>query len=228
MKQTNTMQAPESDPLTAAPSLSRSLHAVLLRNPAPRLPLDDFLDAVAGRGFGLLLMVLALPSALPVPAPGYSVPFGLLIALLGLQMICGRTVPWLPARVRRWTIRRALAERMVTATERFFKRLECWIKPRLSGMSKRRGALCLQGGLILFMALLMCVPIPLTNTAPAMVIFLLGLGISEADGYITLAACMLGIVAALLYLGVIAVAIHLLLLYGPDGLDQVLSWINFG
>ena len=40
--------------------------------------------------FGIVLLLLAFPSALPVPAPGYSTPFGIMIFLQtsGLT-ICG-------------------------------------------------------------------------------------------------------------------------------------------
>ena len=36
------------------------------------------LDLIADRGFGLILLILALPAALPLPAPGYATPFGIM------------------------------------------------------------------------------------------------------------------------------------------------------
>lgn len=197
------------------------MRQLLLRHPTGPLPLGDFLRAVEGRGFGLLLMLLALPSALPVPAPGYSVPFGLLIAILAAQMLAGRKMPWLPTRVHQWTLRRRLAESMTNAAEKLFGRVEFLVKPRLAYFAMGHAARVLQGGLVLCMALLMCLPIPLTNTAPAMVIFLIGIGISENDGVFTLLACALGMLAALLYALVVALAVHLVWLHGPAGLEQL-------
>ena len=61
--------------------------------------ISEVARAVGEKGFGMLLVVLSLPSALPVPAPGYSTPFGLVMALIALQMVCGRRTVWLPYKI---------------------------------------------------------------------------------------------------------------------------------
>ena len=43
------------------------------------IKLIDILELAGERVFGFLFVILALPSALPVPAPGYSIPFGILM-----------------------------------------------------------------------------------------------------------------------------------------------------
>jgi len=53
----------------------------------------ELLDILSLRGFGFLLVLLSLPSALPIPAPGYSSPFAFLIILLALQIIAGEALP---------------------------------------------------------------------------------------------------------------------------------------
>lgn len=58
--------------------------------------LGDILQLAAERTFGFLLAVLSLPSALPIPAPGYSTPFGIVLLLLGWQLLVGASTPWLP------------------------------------------------------------------------------------------------------------------------------------
>ncbi len=63
------------------------------------LTLGEALDFLGERGFGALLALLALPAALPLPAAGYAVPFGLGIFVLGIELIVGRPRPWLPARL---------------------------------------------------------------------------------------------------------------------------------
>ncbi len=55
------------------------------------------------------------------------------------------------------------------------------------------------GIMVLIMSALMIIPIPFFNTAPAMVIFLIGTGLTEDDGLFAAAACALGVLAALLY-----------------------------
>ena len=64
-----------------------------------RVTLADILDLAGERIFGFLFVILALPSALPVPAPGYSIPFGIALFVLAVQMAAGRDRPWLLAKI---------------------------------------------------------------------------------------------------------------------------------
>lgn len=77
--------------------LSSELQRTFLDNEhPPHVTLQELLTLAEERVFGVLFVVLALPSALPVPAPGYSVPFGVMIFLLSVQMIAGSKQPWFP------------------------------------------------------------------------------------------------------------------------------------
>lgn len=79
--------------------LSTDLEAYFFGESAPEVvTLQELLKLSGDRTFGFLLVMLSFPSALPVPAPGYSTPFGLLILLLAVQMLWGRHEPWLPFR----------------------------------------------------------------------------------------------------------------------------------
>jgi hypothetical protein len=177
--------------------------------------IGEVLDAIADRGFGLILLVLALPAALPLPAPGYATPFGLMMALLALQMMRGRTTPWLPERVRRrrvsksklaWTMRNA------GVPLRF---VEWVIRPRLSGLARNRAFLALVGLVVLLMSISMSMPIPLTNTAPSFVIFVLAAGILEEDGLVLLGGLLLAPLAA----GIAGVAVYFAWTHGLDAVE---------
>lgn len=200
-------------------SLSHCFNRLLsAEDKADGLTLGDIISQIGDKGFGLLLVVLALPSALPVPAAGYSTPFGLLIATLGLQMIFGRSCPWLPLRAKRMKIKPRVFKKMIHAANQFFSRVEHLIKPRMRWIGSRVG-LSFMGALVLIMACLMILPIPLTNTAPAMVVFIVGVGLSEDDGLFAGAACVLGVLAVLLYVYVI----YLLITVGTEGLNRALG-----
>ncbi|MEM7792408.1 MAG: exopolysaccharide biosynthesis protein, partial [Verrucomicrobiota bacterium] len=60
-------------------------------------------------------------------------------------------------------------------------------------------------------------PIPLTNTFPAMVIFLIGIGLSEEDGLLAIAAFGVGLAAVALY----AYIIYLLITQGPEAAGAI-------
>ncbi len=198
-------------------ALERLLHSEDARGPS----IGETTQAVGEKGFGLILMVLSLPSALPVPAPGYSTPFGIVIGLIALQMILGRQTLWIPARLQRIRIKPSLAKSMLGTATRALKKIERWIRPRQRWIRSRPG----QAGLasvILIMACLMMLPIPLTNSFPAVVIFLIGLGLSEEDGLLAVGAFGIGLLAVALYAGVI----YILIQQGPDALDAIKDWVK--
>ncbi|HKK19696.1 MAG TPA: exopolysaccharide biosynthesis protein, partial [Opitutales bacterium] len=182
--------------------------------------ISEITGAVREKGFGLVLMVLSLPSALPVPAPGYSTPFGIVIGLIALQMILGRQTLWIPKRLQSVRIRPAFAKRMLGTSAKFLKKIERFVRPRQRWIRSRGG----QAGLavvILTMACLMMLPIPLTNTFPAMVVFLIGIGLSEEDGLLAISAFGVGLLAIFLY----ACIIYIFATQGPEAVDGIKNWI---
>lgn len=178
-------------------------------------------DKVGDRGFGLLLLILALPSALPVPAAGYSVPFGILLLALAFQMILGRQRPVFPKRFESISIKPGMADKMLGSASWVFSKIEWLIRPRLKWIGLRGGRIFM-GVIVLIMACLMMIPIPLTNTAPAFVVFLIGIGLTEDDGAFAIGACIVGVFAVALY----ASLIYAIILYGPEVAVQVKETIK--
>lgn len=202
--------------------LAEELKKLLTRGSSPDgVTLGEVFERIGDRGFGLLLLVLSLPSALPVPALGYSTPFGMLLAILALQMIAGRRTPWLPRRAAGIKLRGRFVEAMLAFLGKFFGKAEFFIKPRLRWMDSRGGFFFL-GALVLVMACLMILPIPLTNTAPAFVIFLIGVGMSEGDGVFCLLAAVLGVLAVAAY----SLVLYLFFRFGIAGLGQITEWVR--
>jgi hypothetical protein len=86
--------------------LSNELQRYFFEETRPnQVTLADILLLAGERIFGFLLVILSLPSALPVPAPGYSVPFGILIFILAVQLIIGAKTPWLPPKMMNHAIK---------------------------------------------------------------------------------------------------------------------------
>jgi hypothetical protein len=53
-------------------------------------------DALSGRIYGVLLLVLALPNLVPFPVPGLSAITGLPLLLLTIQLVINMQTPWFP------------------------------------------------------------------------------------------------------------------------------------
>jgi hypothetical protein len=186
-----------------------------------QLTLGRVFERMGDRGFGLLLMVLSLPSALPIPAPGYSTPFGVLLFMLALQMLAGRASPWLPNWAANRRLDGAFVRRMLAVSSGFFERVEKLIRPRLRWIGSRGGRIWL-GSLIAVMAFLMILPIPLTNTFPAFVIFIIAIGLTEEDGVFTIFGTILCAVAVFLY----GFVVWFFIQHGPEGIERIKDFIK--
>lgn len=178
-------------------TLSAKIHTVL-KFDGERLSVGAILTAIGSQGFGLLLIIISLPSALPAPGPGYSTPLGCLIVFLGLQMVAGRRMPWLPKRCRGWSFSAKTGQAILRRSERFFAFIERFVRPRLLWVLSPVVQRMLAIGTII-MGMLMILPIPLTNTLPAIVVFLIGVALCERDGLVGIAAGVIGIAALCLY-----------------------------
>lgn len=190
--------------------LSEELRS-LLQTEEGSITVAQLVERVGDRGFGLLLLVLSLPSALPVPAAGYSVPFGMLLIVLAAQMLLGKTHPMFPERMQKMTLSQGFAEKLLKGAAWMFRKLEWLVRPRMKWVGQRIG-LTIMGLLVMAMAILMMIPIPMTNTFPAFVIFLIGVGLTEEDGLFAIGACFIGFLSVALY----ASLVWAMIVYGPE------------
>jgi hypothetical protein len=82
------------------PVFSAELRTLADRFGGRSIRMIDLLEATQGRGLHLLLLLTALPFVGPIPLPGFSIPFGLLVTVLGGALAVGHK-PWLPQAVLR-------------------------------------------------------------------------------------------------------------------------------
>jgi len=151
------------------------------------LTLGEALDLLGERSFGALFVLLALPAALPLPAAGYAVPFGLGIFVLGIELIAGRSRPWLPARILKMKLPSLDPDSRALA---LLERIEGLFRARGPGLHGPFRAMvgltaCCLGGL-------MMIPIPGTNTLPGACALVMGMGILYRDGLWTAAGMVIG------------------------------------
>lgn len=162
-----------------------------------RLSIDDLLRALGDQGFGLLIFALALPNALPGPMiPGFSVPFALGIAALGVQLALGLHTPRLPRWLRHLSMEQRRFCRLVDRTEPWLQRLERWLRPRPSALTAEPGER-LVGIALIALSVVLALPVPFGNTPIALSIILIALGQLEEDGVALLLGIAAGLAAAL-------------------------------
>lgn len=163
-----------------------------------KVTLGDIIDLAGERIFGFLLVILSLPSALPIPAPGYSIPFGILLLLLAIQLIVGSQTPWLPQSWLNHSISLDKVQRILKSGIPWLQKIELISRPRLSYICTSLIGRIVIGCAIALMAISMMIPIPLTNTLPAIGIFVTGFGLLDDDGIISLGGLVLCLMGATL------------------------------
>ena len=188
----------------------------------PQVKLIDILSLAGERIFGFLFVILSLPSALPVPAPGYSVPFGIVMLLLAIQLIAGAKRPWLPQRMMNYAIKLEKVQGFVKAGMPWLKRIEAIARPRLSYICTSLPGRVVIGVAIALMSISMMIPIPGTNTLPAMGIWVTGFGLIEDDGAISLGGLVLCVMGATLSTSILVA----LWFGGTSLLDVIKGWLG--
>ena len=175
-----------------------------------QVTLANILSLAGERVFGFLFVILSLPSALPIPAPGYSIPFGVLMLLLAMQMIFGAKRPWLPRRMLTGSIKLERAQSIVRAGIPWLKKIEAVTNPRLSYICTSLLGRVFIGVAIALMSISMMIPIPGTNTLPAIGIFITAFGLQEEDGMISLGGLFVCLLGGVVSLGILYSGVNLL------------------
>jgi hypothetical protein len=187
-----------------------------------KVTLADILLLAQERVFGFLLIILSLPSALPVPAPGYSIPFGILIFILAVQLIAGAKTPWLPQKMLNQAMPLATVQGFLKAGIPWLRRIEAIARPRLSYICTTLPGKITIGIIIALMAISMMIPIPGTNTLPAIGVFVTAFGLSEDDGAISLAGLVICLMGAMITGSILFAVIW----GGSSLLDIIKTWLG--
>lgn len=194
--------------------LSADLRELLLETAGRSMTLGELEDILKGRGFGLFLLLMALPFVFPIPLPGLSVPFGIVIVLVGLRIALGRK-PSLPGFILARRIPQSVLEKTVSIGLKIATRLEKLVKPRMHFLQRWPGMINLIGLGIVSSGLLLSLPLPIpfSNSIPALGVLFLTAGLIERDGLLVLIGHFMNI-AAWIYVSISSVVagrgIHLL------------------
>ncbi len=180
--------------LTTSQMLERIANEALAEASSDRITIDGFLAKLAERGFGVAILLCAIPNLFPFNIPGVSTIFSVVIGFLVLQWMMGMKHPWVPQFVgKRSFDEKKFAEGLKSIAPRLQK-LERWIKPRAEWMTGRAGIL-VAGWCILIQCGVLVLPLPMipfSNAIPAFFIAAMAIGILARDGYLLLSAMVTG------------------------------------
>ncbi|MBK8457690.1 MAG: exopolysaccharide biosynthesis protein [Phyllobacteriaceae bacterium] len=172
----------------------------LAKSGGENVTIAEIETALGDRSFSTLIVLFAAINLLPMPL-GSSVVLGIPVILLTFQMLLGAKAPWLPKRIRDYSFSRSTLLRFEDRVIPWLERFEKVIKPRHWPFDRVLGERIL-GGVGLFMAILLWLPVPLGNWLPAFGLFLTGLALTERDGVMLALATAVNIGATVLFFSV--------------------------
>lgn len=204
------------EPDSASVLLERTLDAF----PDEKVRVDALVDYLDDRGYGLLLLLLALPMCVP-NVPGISTIFGVLMLPPALGMMIGARKPWIPGILGRRTIDRAALAGTVKAAAPMVRKMESLFRPRLSFLTSPPFTVFL-GIQVLVLALVLILPIPGGNWPPGMAVAILGLALLQRDGVLALASFIAAVVATVVSLWAFVWFLSVI----PDAWNATVSWFT--
>jgi hypothetical protein len=167
------------------------------------LSVAEIMHILSGKGRSLVLILLSLPFCQPIQIPGFSTPFGLCIAFLGLRMAFGKHA-WLPQWLLKKNVPETTLETIIEKTLSVVKKVKPWIHPRFAWICHSPIMEVLNGIMIFALGIFLALPlpIPLSNLAAAWAIFLISLGTLEDDGLLVLIGYLIAILATVFFIGI--------------------------
>ncbi len=180
------------------PRLSELFARALDANQDGVVVLGEVLDRAGDRGYGFLLILLAIPAFIPVLPPGTSGVLGALMTLVALQMLLGLKQPWFPRRWRAKVLSPKVVAALQTRGVALLRKIEKVSHPRGRRLTRNGLILRLSAIIVIGLALVLSSPMPFMNTLPALGVLLIGVGLANRDSYLLGAGWLVGVVVALI------------------------------
>lgn len=170
-------------------SLSQILSHLIEDTKGEKVSLGELFDTLDQRSYGPLLLLPAIIAVAPTGAiPGMSIVTGSIIALFAVQLLIGKSHPWLPERLERFEFSRKTLSRTVDKAMPWVEAVESYLRRRFTFLAEPPAnrivaVLCLLLALTMFPLALL----PFAVAVPGTAIMFFALGLTTRDGLLILA-----------------------------------------
>ena len=166
------------------PRLSDALVQLRTLATAGPLTFGGLLDALNSRGHAFVCLVLGFPFLTPVPLPGVSIPFGIMIVVVAFCMVAGLP-PWMPTMWRGKVLPAELVLKVIDFALKVLRKIEFLVRPRGQIFMKFPGVMRVSGLAMAFCGGILALPLPPgTNFPPALGVVLIAIGVLESDSIV--------------------------------------------
>lgn len=178
--------------------------------PEDNISLKQLFEIMSGEGVHLLVIILIAPFLIPASIPGSSTPFGILIILLEISFIFGKTV-YLPNFIGKYEISHENVIQLFKILKKALGYVEKISKPRGS-LSVKKHTMKFNAIIIITLAFLLFLPLPIpfTDLVPAVSILVLTVSMLEKDSYLMFIGYLLAIGAYLYFASVGYVGVEII------------------
>lgn len=158
------------------------------------LDLETIFKTLSGRGYAALLIMFSFPFCLPVTIPGFSTPFGLANAYIGLRLAFGH-YSWLPKWIMQKKISYNALKKAASIAIGTTNKLRYFFFSRITWLVQNPKLRILHGLVITTLSLLLALPLPIpfSNTLSAIPLVFFGIALLEDDGLFLILAYILAI-----------------------------------
>lgn len=170
--------------------------------PTERVTLGELIQSLGPRGYGILIVLFALPNLLPVYIPGLSPLFGFPLMILCAQLAYGLPTPRLPLVLTRRSMKRSDLRMITIRALPWLQRVERWVKPRPSIVTSRTGERLI-GVYGVVLCCIIVIPLPFTNGPPSLACLIMAIGMMEEDTRTIIGGALFGLVGIGLGLSII-------------------------
>lgn len=161
---------------------------------APKVSVDDILEAVGRRSFGPLLLIAGLITLVPMTGgiPGVPVLMAALVLLVSGQLLAGRKTFWLP----QWLLRRSVSREGVDKALSWMKKPAKWIDGMLGvRLGWMAGYIGIRATAVACLLISLVMPamelVPFSANSAGLALTLFGLGLIARDGIVLAMAFIL-------------------------------------
>ncbi|MCK0715441.1 exopolysaccharide biosynthesis protein [Chromohalobacter sarecensis] len=174
-------------------SLTQLLETLDDANDGKTIRLQDVVETFRSRGFGPLITLPALLALLPTGGvPGVPTLCAVFIVLMAVQQLLGRQSPWLPRKLRERGISHDKLHRTVKRVRPWTQRIDKLLAQRLDillqPVARRLIAVLV---IVLALGMIPLELLPFAAAMPALVITVIGLGMTADDGLLLLIGLLL-------------------------------------
>lgn len=147
------------------------------------LTLRRIFDLLGEEGHAMLLLFLCLPFVQPIPIPGLSVPLGFLISVVAYFLYRDRPA-WLPKKFEQVKITAEVLLKVSQVAENIWIYVAKVVRPRMMFFHDRQAFRAINLTVFVMNAVFLSLPLPIpfSNTIPAVAIILSAIGHMEKDG----------------------------------------------